>query len=215
MNFEKQLENVRSKAKACFENAAGSHDWSHVERVLTLSKKIGEKEGADLQVLELAALLHDVGRQEQDEARGKVCHAEIGARKAAAILKEEGFDEATIKAVVHCVETHRYRNSKKPESLEARVLFDADKLDSIGAIGIARDYLFAGEIGARLHDPRIDVGKTEMYSKDDTGYREFLIKLRFVKDKLLTAEGKRIGKERHEYMVDFFGRLNKEAEGVL
>jgi len=209
------IDRVRAKARLCFANAAGSHDWSHVERVLILCEKIGLKEGADLRILELAALLHDVGRQEEDESKGEACHAEIGAKKAAAILREEGFDDNTISAVVHCVECHRFRKNKPPQSLEAKVLFDADKLDCIGAMGIARDYLFAGEVGAKLHDPRVDVEKTALYSEDDTGYREYLVKLRFVKDRILTNEGKRLAEERHKYMVDFFDRMNKEVEGIL
>ncbi|MFH0922661.1 MAG: HD domain-containing protein [Candidatus Micrarchaeota archaeon] len=213
--MKESIDRVRIKAKACFENAGGCHDWTHVERVLVLCNKIGAKEGADLQILELAALLHDVGRKEEDDVKGEVCHAEIGAKKAAAILKEEGFDESTINAVVHCIECHRYRKNKKPESLEAKVLFDADKLDSIGAIGIARDFLFAGEIGAKLHAPEVDVEKQQQYSEYDTGYREFLVKLRFVKDRILTAEGKRMAEERHNYMVEFFNRLNEEVEGKL
>lgn len=213
--MNESMNRVRVKAKACFENAGGCHDWTHVERVLVLCEKIGAIESADLRILELAALLHDIGRQEEDAARGDVCHAEIGAKKAAVILKEEGFDQNTIDAVVHCVECHRYRKNKPPQSLEAKVLFDADKLDSIGAIGIARDFLFAGEIGSKLHAPDVDVEKQERYSEYDTGYREFLVKLRFVKDRMLTGEGKRLAEERHNYMVGFFNRLNEEVKGEL
>jgi uncharacterized protein len=117
--------------------------------------------------------------------------------------------------VVHCIRTHRFRRRAVPQTLEARVLFDADKLDSIGAVGIGRAFLFAGEVGARLHDKRIDVRKTKPYTEDDTAYREFLVKLGRVRGRIFTREGKRIAAERHRFMVDFFGRLNKETDGIL
>ena len=126
-----------------------------------------------------------------------------------------GLPADLIERVVHCIAAHRYRKAVKPETLEARVLFDADKLDSIGAVGIGRAFLFAGEVGARLHDRDIDVEKTKPYTKDDTAYREFLVKLRHIKDRMTTAEGRRIARERHAYMVDFFARLNRETAGVL
>ena len=95
------------------------------------------------------------------------------------------------------------------------MLFDADKLDSIGAVGIGRAFLFAGEVGARLHDPAIDIRRTRPYTRDDTAYREFLVKLRRVKGRIFTREGRRIAAERHRFMVAFFERLNKETEGAL
>ena len=105
--------------------------------------------------------------------------------------------------------------SKIPNSKEAKILFDADKLDSIGAIGIGRAFLFAGEIGAKLHNKDVDIDKTKPYTKEDTAYREYMIKLRKVKERMLTDEGKHIAKERHKFMVEFFDRLNKEVDGNL
>ncbi|MDD8025023.1 MAG: HD domain-containing protein [Acidobacteriota bacterium] len=209
------FEVVRAEARARFDNARGSHDWDHTERVLRLCLRIGRKEEADLTVLRLAAVLHDIGRAEEDRSNGRHCHAEAGAREARAILKKHGLPEETIARVVHCIETHRYRKAVRPETIEARVLFDADKLDSIGAVGIGRAFLFAGEVGARLHDPAIEVAKTEPYTREDTAYREFLIKLRRVKDRMTTAEGRRLARGRHAFMTDYFRRLNKEATGTL
>ena len=100
-----------------------------------------------------------------------------------------------------------------PKSVEAKILFDADKLDAIGAIGIARAYLFAGEIGARLHDSDIDIEKTKPYSKNDTGFREFKVKLCKIRDRILTKEGRKLADERHEFMTQFFERFIKEHEG--
>lgn len=206
---------IREEAGAFFRRARGSHDWDHTERVLRLALRIGRKEKADLGVLTLAALLHDVGRGEEDRSNGKVCHGRSGAALAEAILRRNGLDPATVRAVVHCVRTHRYRGRARPRSLEARVLFDADKLDSIGAVGVGRAFLFAGEVGARLHDKTIDVAKTKPYTREDTAYREFLVKLSLVRDRITTGEGRRIAAERHRYMAVFFDRLNKETDGVL
>jgi uncharacterized protein len=206
---------VREEAGAFFRGARGSHDWDHTERVYRLCLRIGRKEKADLGVLKLAALLHDVGRGEEDRTQGKVCHARSGAALAEKILERQGSDAAVIRAVVHCIRTHRFRKGGAPRTLEARVLYDADKLDSIGAVGIGRAFLFAGEIGARLHDKAIDVARTEPYTREDTAYREYLVKLRRVRDRMTTREGRRIAAERHRFMATFFDRLNKETDGLL
>lgn len=117
--------------------------------------------------------------------------------------------------MVHCIETHRFRGNNKPQTKEAKVLFDADKLDSIGAVGIGRAFQFAGEVGARLHNGGIDIKQTQSYSKEDTAYREFTVKLRKIKDRMLTEEGKRMAEERHRFMIAFFDRLNDEVEGKV
>jgi len=206
---------IREEAGAFFRSARGSHDWDHTERVYRLCQRIGRKEKADLGVLRLAALLHDIGREEEDRSRGRICHGKSGAALAREILKRRGCDPATVRAVVHCIGTHRFRRGGAPRTLEARVLFDADKLDSIGAVGIGRAFLFAGEIGARLHDREIDVAKTKPYTREDTAYREYLVKLSRVRDRMTTQEGRRLAAERHRYMAAFFARLNKETDGAL
>ena len=99
------------------------------------------------------------------------------------------------------------------ETVEARVLFDADKLDAIGAVGVARAYLFAGEVGARLHNPDVDLENTRPYTSEDTGYREFKVKLSKIKDCMMTREGGRIAGERHAFMAAFFERLQAEHRG--
>jgi uncharacterized protein len=206
---------VRAEAGAFFRSARGSHDWDHTERVARLCLRIGRKERADLGILKLAAVLHDIGREEEDRSHGRVCHGRSGAALAKEILERRGCDAATIGAVVHCIRTHRFRRGGAPRTLEARVLFDADKLDSIGAVGIGRAFLFAGEIGARLHDKAIDVARTKPYTREDTAYREYLVKLSRVKDRMTTREGRRIAAGRHRFMAAFFARLNKETDGTL
>lgn len=209
------FERIKTEARAQFDNARGSHDWDHTERVLRLGLKIGRKEKADLPILRLAAVLHDIGRAEEDRSNGTICHSEAGAKKARRILESHGVPPNAISRIVHCISSHRYRKAVRPETLEARVLFDADKLDSIGAVGIGRAFLFAGEVGARLHDPDIEIEKTKPYTREDTAYREYMVKLRHIKDRMTTAEGRRLARERHAFMKDFFVRLNNESRGRL
>jgi uncharacterized protein len=209
------VDRVREEAGTFFRSARGSHDWDHTERVYRLCLRIGRKEGADLGVLALAALLHDIGREEEDRTHGRVCHGRSGAAKARTILERLGCDRATIAAVAHCIATHRFRRGGAPRSIEACVLYDADKLDSIGAVGVGRAFLFAGEGGARLHDPSIDVRRTRPYTREDTAYREYLVKLSRVRERMKTREGRRLASARHRYMTGFFARLNKETVGAL
>ncbi len=208
------IDDIREEAKSYFLNAKGSHDWDHVERVYKLCLRIGKKENADLEVLKFAALLHDLARTEEQESKGMICHAERSAEIARKILEKHNVDKEKIDKIIHCIEAHRFRGNKTPKFKEAKILFDADNLDSIGAVGIGRAFLYAGEIDAKLHNKDIDVEKTEPYTKEDTAYREFMVKLKKVKDRMLTKEGKRIAEERHKFMVDFFNRLNEEVEGV-
>jgi uncharacterized protein len=216
MKIDRALfERVRKTAQRRFKGARGSHDWDHTERVLRLCLRIGRREKARLGILKLAAVLHDIGRAEEDRTHGRVCHSEAGARLAARILRAEGVDAGAIARVAHCIETHRFRKNAVPATLEARILFDADKLDSIGAVGVGRAFLFAGEVGARLHNRGTDLSKTRPYTREDTAYREFMVKLRFVKDRMHTREGRRIAAERHRFMVAFFERLDRETEGDL
>lgn len=211
--ISKNIDTIKNVAKELMQNAGGCHDWYHTKRVYNICQHIGNLENADMEILSLAAVLHDIGREEEDKANGSICHAERGSVIASEILSRHGYDKDKINKICHCIETHRYRNSKEPESIEARVLFDADKLDSIGAVGIGRAFLFAGEVGATLHIKDIDLETTRPYSKEDTGFREFKAKLQYVKDRMLTTEGKRLAEGRHEYMVEFFKRLDDEVEG--
>lgn len=211
----KELEKIIEEVKKKFNKTRKSHDWEHTKRVYNLCMHIGKKEEADLEVLKFAAVLHDIGRKEQDESDGEICHAERGASMARDILNKYNISEIITDKVIHCIETHRFRGEKIPQSKEAKILFDADKLDAIGAIGIGRAFVFAGEIGAKVHNKDVDIEKTKSYTEEDTAYREFTVKLKKIKDRMLTEEGRRMAEERHKYMVDFFDRLNKEVEGEI
>ena len=207
------LNRVKDFAHKFFETERGSHDWDHTLRVCRLCERIGKAEGVDMNVLLAAAYLHDIGRYQQDYADGAVCHAQRGARLAAPILKKLPLSEEQRENILHCIRSHRFRGNHAPITPEAKVLFDADKLDAIGAVGVARAFLFAGELGARLHNSEVNIEETAPYSIDDTGYREFKVKLGKIKDRILTSEGRKLAIDRHAFMQEFFNRFLEEYNG--
>jgi uncharacterized protein len=209
------MEDIKVFARDSFSSARGSHDWDHTERVYRLCMRLADAEGADREIVAIAAFLHDVGRPYQDESRGAICHAEKGAEIAEALLHDYPLSPDKKRDIVHCIRTHRFRGNRRPETLEAKILFDADKLDAIGAVGVARAFLFAGEVGARLHNPHMSPEEAEPYSKEDTGFREFKLKLSRIKDCMMTKEGKRIAADRHAFMESFFHRFLEEYEGEM
>lgn len=198
-----------------FHDAKWSHDWDHTMRVYNLSLHIGQREKADLEILQIAAILHDIWRKYQDETKGKICHAEKWAEITRELLPKFFISPERIDKIVHCIECHRSRWTKIPKSLEAKILFDADKLDWIWAIWIGRAFSFSWEIWSKVHNKWVDINNTKSYTEEDTAYREFLASLIKVKDKMFTKEWKRIAKWRHDFMVKFFDRLNMEVDGEL
>ena len=207
------VENIKILAKRMFAAAKGSHDWEHTLRVFRLCQRIGNAEKADMDVLLIAACLHDIGRCYQDASNGRICHAEKGAELAEPLICPLSLSEERKDNILHCIRSHRFRGDSAPKTIEARILFDADKLDAIGAVGIGRAFLFAGEVGARLHNSSLNIDDTRPYSKEDTGYREYRVKLSKIKDRILTEEGKRLAADRDAFMVSFFDRFLSEYEG--
>ena len=204
---------VRREARRLMAAGRGSHGFDHVERVLALALRLGAESGADERVLALAALLHDIGRARQDDDAGATCHAAAGAVMAREILLRHGADARCTRRVVECVRSHRYRGAPRPVSREAKLLYDADKLDSLGAVGIGRAFLFAGEVGARLHNSAAAARRAKDYGPGDTAYREWLVKLRHLPGRLLTPAGRRMAADRAAFAAAFFERLDAEAAG--
>jgi uncharacterized protein len=190
---------------------SGCHSLDHTHRVHHTALLIGSKLGADSKIISAASLLHDIARSIESKAVGKICHAMEGSIMAQSILRDLNFSNHEIKKICHCIASHRFRGKQKPESLEAKILFDADKLDSIGAIGIGRAFLFAGQVGARLHNPNNDISNSKSYSKEDTAYREFKVKLCKVKNRMLTGPGRKMAVSRHQFMEEFFEQLKYET----
>jgi uncharacterized protein len=215
--IKKIISAIEKEAKKYFVGASGCHDWTHIERVRNLALHIGKREKADLSIVEIAALLHDLGRKKEMQSKGLICHAKESAKLAKPILKKYKFSQRQIDNILHCIKAHRFRKGLAPKTIEAKVIYDADKLDSIGAVGIGRDFLFAG-----YHKTALYTGKEKYYARkgidrsyteDDTGIMEYEFKLKKIKDKILTKTGRKFAKERHNFMVKFFVRFWQEVEG--
>jgi len=218
MNTPKSLVSAVEKA-ACslLADSLDGHDWDHTRRVRLNALSIARSEHADLLVVEVAALLHDIGRPQESHDHGQTDHAALGARMSREILMQLGVtDEAFLARVANCIASHRYRRRSEglePSSPEARCLFDADKLDSMGAIGIGRAFHFAGCAGARVHNTAEEALASSSYSHEDTAYREYLVKLRYLKDAMLTSAGRALARQRSDFMDAFFQELVAETSG--
>lgn len=205
------------RAREYYTDGDSAHGFDHVLRVWRLALRIAEEEGANREVVSTAALLHDVGRPEELRTGG--CHAEIGARMARVILRDEPPE--LVEAVAEVIGQHRFRGGKQPTSLEARVLYDADKLDALGAIGVARAYAVAGMLRQRLWaevdrayaERRPPEGAQDLEEGGHTPVHEFLFKLVKLKQQMTTKTGRRLAEDRHRFMVNFFERLGGEVAG--
>lgn len=204
---------LRELAKNYCDSEGGCHGPDHALRVEKTAIYIGRQMGARLDILAAGAILHDIGRRKETSLKGALCHAVYGAELARPILQNLDFAPDDIEAICTTIISHRYRGENIPQSLEAKILFDADKLDSIGAIGIGRAFLFAGEIGAVLHNSSTDISGTKSYTSDDTAYREFKVKMCHIKERMITPLGRELALERHAFMEIFFNRLDKEFFG--
>ena len=213
MRYSEKLKKLTIKVRKRLESAPGCHDWAHTSRVLHNARLIaaGEK-NADIQIVEAAATLHDIARPEELKSKGKLCHAVLGSRIAEKFLRKCEFrNDEFIKKVCNCVKTHRYRGGHSPSSIEEKIVYDADKMDSIGVVGVGRAFHFAGRIGAKLHNTEKEALGSKSYSSEDSAYREYLIKLRHIHGKMLTKTGRRIAKQRSDFMHEFFKQMNIEV----
>ncbi len=207
------------EARAHYPSEDTAHSFAHVLRVLKLAERIGRAEGADMEVLRAAVLLHDIARVAEDA--GGPCHAEAGAEQAGQILS--GHPPAKVEAVAHAIRAHRFRATSVPQTLEAKILYDADKLDAIGAIGIARAYAIAGHHGQRLWskvpdgfaERSIEEARRDVTDSEHTPVHEYRFKLSKLRDALFTTTARAIAAERHDYMARFFERLELEVDGEL
>jgi uncharacterized protein len=197
------------EARRYYADSDPSHGFDHVLRVLTLAERIGQAEGADMEIVRAATLLHDMARAEEE--RTGACHARVGAERARQILADHPADQ--VEAVAQAIASHRFRDEVVPQTLEAKVLYDADKLDAIGATGIARAYALAGKRGQRVWAEPSNGSLAESQSSDYTPLHEFTFKLSRLKDALFTATARQIAEERHRYLVEFFDRLEDEVHG--
>ena len=201
--------------KEKLENAEGGHDWFHIERVFKNSVLISKSEVCDTTVVKLGALLHDIADSKFHDG-----DETVGPRIAREFLESENVDEETIMHVVHIVENISYKGGnfeKKFSSKELDVVQDADRLDAIGAIGIARTFNYGGFKNRALYDPKIapnsNMTKEEYKKNDSPTLNHFYEKLLLLKDKMNTETGKQIAQERHRYMEGFLAQFYAEWEG--
>jgi uncharacterized protein len=191
------------------------HAFDHILRVLALAERIARAEGGDLEIVRAAVLLHDAAGAAPGERAG---HHEAAADFARAVLQTEGWPEERIQAVGHCIRAHRFRGTEAPRTLEAKILFDADKLDVLGAIGAARTVAYAALAGQPLTgevSERFRATGDKEPGEPHTPYHEFLFKLARIKDRLYTPTARAIAAERHAYLAGFFERLAREVKGEL
>lgn len=194
------------------------HGFDHIERVYRMSERLAKLEGADLEIVHAAALLHDIeGSHPAGDERAN--HHHQSAEIAAEILRGEGWGPERIAAVQHCIRAHRYRDDREPPAtIEAKVLFDADKLDVLGAIGVARTIGYAVQAGQPIFaEPSVQFRATgkEEPGEPHSAYHEHLFKLSKVKDRLFTASARQIAADRHQYLDEYFKRLIAERKGDL
>jgi uncharacterized protein len=207
-------------ARSWYPTSDPVHGFDHILRVYRMAERLALAEGADLEIVRAAALLHDAeGSATEGGDEGRVDHHQASAEFARKVLAAEGWPEERIAAVQHCIRGHRYRaNSDPPQTLEARVIFDADKLDVIGAIGIARTIAFDVVVGqpiyARPSERFLQTGEKEP-GESHSSYHEYIFKLSKIKDRLYTPTGRALAEERHRFLAEFFERLAAEENGEL
>ncbi len=202
-----------------------AHGRSHIERVVRSALEIGRREDANLEVIEFAAILHDIfeHKETHDHIEG-FRHEIAGATEARRILKELGVPAETTDGVAHCIEAHRKRASRVPQTLEAKCLFDADKLDCLGAIGVIRAAFVSFDHGQEFYK---EVGDLNAYKKENirpdgtiidfsrhSSNLEWDLSIREVPTRMFTRTGKKIAEGRAAFAEDFYRRYGEEIKGI-
>jgi len=215
------------KAAVEKELSCSAHNMDHILRVYNLCLQLAKNEKVDLDVLKAAALLHDIARiREDNDPSGKTDHAILSAQMAESILKKLKFPKDKIEHIQNCIIAHRYRTGRKPKTKEAQILFDADKLDCLGATGIARSFIWVGRNNAQMYtDNNVKEyikdnlgGKTNGRIQDKTKHSpqiEFATKIKFIKNKIYTKQAKKVAEDRTKFYKNFLDRLKKEIKGKL
>lgn len=199
-----------------------AHDYDHLVRVMALADKLHASEGGDLSTIWAAVALHDIGQERERRHGGD--HASIGAELAAQLLKDTPFPQDSIPAVQQAIREHRMTGGVTPQTLEGRILYDADKIDCLGAIGIARLYCITGRYNQKVYAPIPDdivepiVPHMIRHLRRRPDYSpsiEFQLLFADLPERMTTKAGQDMARERFLYMQEFFNRLRKEVEGEL
>lgn len=215
------MELTLETARSWYSDSDPVHDFSHIQRVYQMATRIAKAENADLQIVQAAALLHDAegSAPGEDNSTGRANHHLSSAEFARQILLQAGWPEDRIEAVLHCIRAHRFRSGREePATIEAKVLFDADKLDVLGAVGVARTVAYAALDGQPFLAPVSDQFKKSGQKLPDephSSYHEYIFKLRNVKSRMFTETGKKIARGRDQYLANYYKRLQKEYLGEI
>lgn len=208
------LENTEKHIRKTFDGEGSGHDWWHIYRVKQAALKLGQREGGDLFVIEMAALLHDL----DDWKLG----GDENASRAKKWLSEQEVDTEYKSRILEVISQVSYKGAgveTPADSIEARIVQDADRLDAIGAIGIARTFAYGGNKNRLMFDPAI---KPEMHQDFETYQKttgptinHFYEKLLLLKDRMNTASARKMAQERHQFMEEFLQRFFLEWEGEI
>lgn len=205
------------QARAWYDADDPVHGFDHVLRVLGIARELGRALGADLEILQAAALLHDASGaapRASGSTGERATHEKASAEFARSVLASEHWPDDRIDAVAQCIRSHRYRTDEAPGSLEAKILFDADKLDVLGAFGIARTIGYAVQAGQPVYAPPsqqfLETGD-KVPGEPHSAYHEYLFKLRHVANRLHTLQAQRMAEQRLDLLEAFFQALHEEA----
>ncbi len=207
------FENLKEEIRPFFKHGSG-HGFDHTERVYNNALAISVGEDVDLDVIKSSALMHDICREmeEKEEVR---CHAESGSEWCKEILKKVGFSEDKIEKVAYCIKVHRYSTGIVPETIEAKILQDADRLDALGAICIARIFEYGGKRGRTTFNPS-DLTAKNLKEEDESSLYHFYKKIfKITPDKFHTKRAREIAEGRYRFVQEFVDRFIKEWEGKL
>lgn len=209
--IQKTINFVKNELK----NAEGGHDWFHIERVHKNALLISESEKVDRTIVSLAALLHDIA-----DSKFHGGDETVGPKKARQFLKSENFSEETIDHIVKIIENVSFKGGNQAQkftSKELEVVQDADRLDALGAIGIARTFNYGGFKNRKLYDPEIKpnlkMTPSEYKASDAPTINHFYEKLLLLKNRMNTETGRRIAEERHVFMEKFLEQFYAEWNG--
>jgi uncharacterized protein len=208
------------------ELSCSAHDLDHVQRVYRFCLYLAKYEPTvNIDILKTAALLHDIAKVKEDQDdSGNTDHALLGAGMAKKILEELRYIE-NLDQIVHCIRTHRYKGNNRPETLEAKILFDSDKIDILGPIGIARSFMIAGQYKQSIYNniSVADYIKDNLIGADPKGRiknilkhspnLEFEIKIKKIPENLFTAKAKEIANKRLEFMENYYEQLKNDVIG--
>lgn len=206
------IQNTIQFVKEKLEGAEAGHDWFHIERVWKLSKKIAQAEDCNLEVVELSALLHDIADpkfHKGDET--------VALKISREFLESQNAEEEIIQQVLFIIQNISFKNRNEVPAdlpIELKIVQDADRIDAIGAIGVARTFNFGGFKNNLMYhpniQPKLNMSKEEYKKSNGTTINHFYEKLLLLKDLMNTNEGKKIAEERHQFMLTFLDQFMKE-----